>query len=287
MSMSGRVWSAMLTADGLTGGLAMSTVTPDQRRSALALAFSEAERVAEFLEHAKAVLYSQPVLEARSHMATVLGKLRWLREDDGKADELLKPRRALVAAFAMLRGIDSPRCLCERLLTYEPARKAENAAGRHHPSCPVEVGKHSPAYMDRLHADPELFARFHDVVRPLFMAYMQDHSYDDLEAAVKDLDAWRYDPARFHGPDAEPSRQMDSTGFVMVTVNGHPRSVPADAKLTYEDIVRMAGLVTGHLYSLTYVHGGPAARDHGMLGPGQSVEVNSGIIFNVADTSRA
>lgn len=285
--MSGRVWSAMLTADGLTGGLAMSTVTPDQRRSALALAFSEAEDVAEFLEHAKAVLYSQPVFEARSHMATLLGKLRWLREDDGKADELLKPRRALIAAFGMLRAIDSPRCMCERFIKYEPARKAENAAGRHHPSCPVEIGKHSPVYLDRLRADPDVFARFHDVVRPLFMAYMQDHSYEDLEAALKDLDAWRYDPARFHGPDAEPRVQVDSTGFVMVTVNGHPRSVPADKALTYEDIVRMASLVPERLYSLTYAHATGEERNHGILTPGQTVEVNEGIIFNVADTSRA
>ena len=72
-----------------------------------------------------------------------------------------------------------------------------------------------------------------------------------------------------------------------IIVNG--RIVPIKAiQLSYKDIVSFVAdtLFLDDIFTVTYRHGVPPFQ-FGTLAPGESVLVQNGMVFNVADTSRS
>ena len=70
----------------------------------------------------------------------------------------------------------------------------------------------------------------------------------------------------------------------MIIINGKKQSI----RLTYEDVISRAGYEPSRIISVTYrtQRSGDEQRS-GSLSPGQSVEIEAGMIFNAYDTSNA
>lgn len=72
--------------------------------------------------------------------------------------------------------------------------------------------------------------------------------------------------------------------MIDIIVNGKTHQVKAG--LSYEELVELAGLPSGHIYSITY-RGPITWSSSGILAPGQHIVVMEGTIFNVFHTGSA
>lgn len=104
----------------------------------------------------------------------------------------------------------------------------------------------------------------------------------ELSPETADRIAVKEPPKRVRHPGADRPNHPVSK-FWIIVVNGNARRVPKEV-LTYDEVVTLAGHPASDLATVTFRHA-HADKPEGILGPGESVRIKEGAVFNINVTN--